>query len=81
MRLGFKEFHAANRPSMNRSQHGQVCLTLHWVLISKTGTETRFGNDPADEKSLTVRNMSSKALPAPICACTAKLGHKAAKKP
>lgn len=51
MRPGFKEFHAANPPSVHRSQHGQVCLTLHWVLISKMGTETSFGNDPADEKS------------------------------
>lgn len=29
------------------------------------GTETPFGNDSEDEKSLLVRNTSSKALPAP----------------
>lgn len=80
-RVGFKEFRAANPPSVNRSQHGQLCLTLHWVLVNKMERETSFGKDPADEKSLLVRNKFSKALPAPICACTAKLYHKAAGKP
>lgn len=49
----------------NRSQRGQVCLTLPWALSNRMGTETPFGNDPEDEKSLLARNMSPKALPAP----------------
>lgn len=81
MRAGFKECHAANPPAVNRSQRGQVWLTLHGAWINQMGTETRVGNDPADEKSLMVRNTFSKALPAPICACTAKLCPDAVRKP
>lgn len=49
MRAGSKEFHAANPPPENRSQLGQVWLTLPWAWINKLGTEICSGDDPEGE--------------------------------
>lgn len=60
MRAGSEEFHAANPPAENRSQHGQVSLTLPWAWINKMGTQICSGDDPEDENHLWLETRSQK---------------------